>query len=152
MQKNLRLLVAITLTLGVSACATAPNPEKVCTTDWIETRANKAVSRIEGRTHASMKSLKSAAKSWSRGKTPGPFQMLALSRSLKGLEKELTSGRGIKDLKILANTCDDPKIVSKAMGGFLRNQGLPENIINFVENMEQYKSLLRLPTVSAENQ
>jgi len=38
MQKNLRLLVAITLTLGVSACATAPNPEKVCTTDWIETR------------------------------------------------------------------------------------------------------------------
>jgi len=78
--------------------------------------------------------------------------MLALSRSLKGLEKELTSGRGIKDLKILANTCDDPKIVSKAMGGFLRNQGLPENIINFVENMEQYKSLLRLPTVSAENQ
>jgi len=69
--------------------------------------------------------------------------MLMLSNSLKGLEKELKNGQGIRDLKILAATCDDPKIISDAMGGFLRKQGLPDNIINFIEGMGLYQELIK---------
>jgi hypothetical protein len=129
-------------TVSALGCASAPDPAKVCTSEWIGTRADKAVSRIERKAGKSLRSLKKASESWSRGKTPNPFQMLMLSSSLKSLEKELTNGRGIKDLKTLSATCDDPKIISDAMGGFLRKQGLPDNIINFIEKMSLYQRLI----------
>ena len=86
--------------------------------------------------------LTKAAESWSRGKKPGLFQMLALQNSFKGLEKELKTGRGMKDLKTLASTCNDPEIISDAMGGFLRERNLPPQMINFIESSEQYKRLI----------
>ena len=76
--------------------------------------------------------------------------MLMLSNSLKGLEKELKNGQGIRDLKTLSATCNDPKIISDAMGGFLRRQGLPDNIINFIEGMGLYQELIK-PDVTAVN-
>ncbi len=138
------LSAALMTTFAFSAmgCATAPDPAKVCTSEWIGARADKAVSRIERKGGKSLRSLKKAGESWSRGKTPNPFQILMLSSSFKSLEKELTNGRGIKDLKTLAATCDDPKIISDAMGGFLRKQGLPDNIINFIEKMDLYQRLI----------
>jgi len=136
------LILAVSL-LGLSACATTPNPEQICTSDWIGQRADKAISRIESRTQTSMKTLKNAAQSWAKGRKPGPFQLLALSNSMKNLEKELISGRGMKDLKTLASTCNDPKIISGALSGFMRDQGLPENLIGFIENAEQYKNLIK---------
>jgi len=145
--KHLTTLLFIALiSISVTGCATAPDPAKVCTSEWISKRSNKAISRIESKAGRSLKSLQKAGKSWAKGKTPNPFQMLMLSNSLKGLEKELKSGRGIKDLKILSSTCDDPKIISDAMGGFLRKQGLPDNIINFIEGMGIYQELIKPDT------
>jgi len=131
------------LSLSLAGCATAPDPAKVCTAEWIGERSDKAISRIESKAGRSLKSLQKAGESWAKGKTPNPFQMLALSSSLKGLEKELKNGRGIKDLKTLSATCDDPKIISDAMGGFLRKQGLPDNIINFIEGMGLYQEIIK---------
>lgn len=135
------LLVTFTA-LSLSACVTAPDPAKVCTSEWIGERSDKAISRIESKAGRSINSLQKAGKSWAKGKTPNPFQMLMLSNSLKSLEKELKNGRGIKDLKTLSATCNDPQIVSDAMGGFLRKQGLPDNIINFIEGMGLYQNLI----------
>lgn len=135
------LLVTFTA-LSLSACATAPDPAKVCTSEWIGERSDKAISRIESKAGRSINSLQKAGKSWAKGKTPNHFQMLMLSNSLKSLEKELKNGRGIKDLKTLSATCNDPQIVSDAMGGFLRKQGLPDNIINFIEGMGLYQNLI----------
>jgi len=139
-------IIALTVfsisTIALSSCATTPDPAKVCTSDWIQTRADKSLDRIENKAGRSIKSLKKASDSWAKGKKPNPFQMLALSSSLKSLEKELTTGRGIKDLKTLASTCDDLKIISDAMGGFLRKQGLSENIINFIERMDLYQRII----------
>ena len=131
------------VSLSVSGCATAPDPAKVCTSEWIGKRSDRAISRIESKASRSLNSLQKAGESWAKGKKPNPFQMLMLSNSLKGLEKELKNGQGIRDLKILAATCDDPKIISDAMGGFLRKQGLPDNIINFIEGMGLYQDLIK---------
>lgn len=142
--KHLIALVSLAiLSTSIAGCATAPDPAKVCTSEWIGKRSDKAISRIESKAGRSLKSLQKAGKSWSKGKTPNPFQMLMLSRSLKGLEKELKNGQGIKDLKTLSATCDDPKIISDAMGGFLRKQGLPDNIIAFIEGMGIYQDLIK---------
>lgn len=137
------LLATAAVTLFVTGCATAPDPAKVCTSEWIGERSDKAISRIESKAGRSLKSLQKAGESWAKGKKPNPFQMLMLSNSLKSLEKELKNGRGIKDLKTLSATCNDPKIISDAMGGFLRKQGLPDNIINFIEGMGLYQEIIK---------
>lgn len=143
MKHLIALLSALVLSSLLTGCATAPDPAKVCTAEWIGKRSDKAISRIERKAGRSLKSLQKAGESWSRGKTPNPFQMLMLSNSLKGLEKELKNGQGIRDLRTLSATCDDPKIISDAMGGFLRKQGLPDNIINFIEGMGIYQELIK---------
>lgn len=142
MKHVITLLSCAILLPTLAACATAPDPAKICTAEWIGERSDKAISRIESKAGRSLKSLRKAGESWSKGKTPNPFQLLMLSNSLKSLEKELKNGRGIRDLKTLSATCNDPKIVSDAMGDFLRKQGLPENVINFVEGMGVYQELI----------
>lgn len=146
MKKTLTLSTFVLTTILAVGCATTPNPEKVCTSEWIGKRADKAVGRIESRTQSSMKTLSKAAESWSQGKQPGLFQMMALNNALKSLEKELKSGTGIRDLKMLSKTCNDPTLVTKAMNGFMRNQGLPTNLIEFIEGLDVYQDLLRQDT------
>ncbi len=146
MRYAIQVLRLVLVSCVISACATTPNPEKICTSEWIEKRADKAISRIESRTQSSMKTLSRAAESWKRGKQPGPFQMLALSSSLKSLESELKSGTGIRDLKTLSKTCNDPALVRKAMNGFMQKQGLPADLVSFIENLQVYQDLLRPDT------
>ena len=142
MKHLIPLLSFAILSTALAGCATAPDPAKICTSEWISKRSDKAISRIESKAGRSLNSLQKAGKSWSKGKTPNPFQMLMLSRSLNSLEKELKNGQGIRDLKTLSATCNDPKIISDAMGGFLRKQGLPDNVVNFIEGMGIYQELI----------
>ena len=150
MKLHTSLIATALISISLAGCATAPDPAKVCTSEWIGKRSDKAINRIESKAGRSLKSLRKAGESWAKGKTPNPFQMLMLSSSLKSLEKELKNGRGIKDLKTLSATCNNPKIISDAMGGFLRKQGLPDNIINFIEGMGLYQELIK-PDVTAVN-
>ena len=136
-------LIFACLTLALTGCATAPDPAKVCTSEWIGERSDKAISRIQSKASRSLKSLRKAGESWSKGNKPNFIQMALLSRSLKGLENELKNGRGMRDLKTVAATCNDPKIISDAMGSFMRKQGLPDNIINFIEGMGLYQELIK---------
>ncbi len=136
------LLITVFLSATITGCATAPDPAKVCTSEWIGERSDKAISRIEKKAARSIKPLKKAGEKWAQGKKPNIVQQALLFRSLKGLEKELKNGQGIRDLKTLSATCNDPKIISDAMGGFLRKQGLPDNIINFIEGMGLYQDLI----------
>jgi len=46
------------------------------------------------------------------------------------------------DLKTVASTCNDPKIISDTMGKLLRKQDLPPNLIDFIENFEPYQRLI----------
>lgn len=125
-----------------TGCASTPNPAKVCTTDWIAPRVNKAVDRIETKAGRSLRALKGPAKAWSQGKTPNPFQLLTLQSSLKKLERELTDGRGIKDLRTVARTCDDPVIVTDALRGMWKDNGFPDALVDFVERSGIYEKVL----------
>jgi len=69
------IALAATTCLMLSACATTPDPAKICTSEWIGARSDKAISRIETRSASSLKALKKASASWAQGKTPGPFQL-----------------------------------------------------------------------------
>ena len=134
--------LSLIISVSISGCATAPNPEEICTSEWIGERSAKAIGKIESKAGRSISALTKAAESWSKGKTPGLFQMLALQNAFKGLEKELTTGVGMKDLRTLAKTCNNPEIISDAMGNLLRKQNLPDNLINYIENFEPYQRLI----------
>jgi len=58
------------------------------------------------------------------------------------MEKELTRGQGIKDLKTVAKTCNDPTIVSDSMRDLLERQGVSEKLITQIESMPIYESLI----------
>lgn len=126
----------------LAGCASTPDPAKICTTDWIAPRADKAVMRIEKRAKTSIKTLQAASESWAEGKTPGPIQIFALSRAFKNLESELTEGQGIRDLKTVARTCNDPDIISDSLRGLLERQGVSNNFIVQIEASPIYQSLL----------
>lgn len=146
----LRTLTVTSLAIaGLSACATTANPEKVCTAEWIGKRSDKAVSRIERKAKPALRKLSKAADSWARGDKPNGFQLMSLNSSVKSLTKELESGQAMKDLKTLSRTCNDPKIVTKAMTNLMRDNGLSEQMINFVENLPRYKDLIEKELTSS---
>ena len=130
----------------LGACASTPDPAEVCTTEWISARSDKAVDSIQDRASSSMKALNKASKTLAKGKTPGVFQQLALLSALNGMKKELTRGQGIKDLKTISKTCNDPTIVKDAMHGLMAKNGMSESFITKVENNPIYQGLISTVT------
>ena len=128
--------------LSLAACASTPDPAKVCTSEWIGERSDKAIGKIRSKSASSLKALKKASESWVRGKEPSLFTMIALNNATKSLRNELTDGQGIKDLRTLSKTCNDPELISDAMGKFMREQGLSERMIGFIENLDIYQKAI----------
>ena len=139
-------LVAFPFILSTSfltGCATAPDPAKVCTTEWIIPRTKSAVDDITKSSSSAMKSLRRLGETYAAGKTPGPLQLLSLVNSMKSLERQVKNGRGIRDLKTLAATCNDPKLLTGTLTKFMSDQGLPDNMINFLQQTPIYQNLLQ---------
>lgn len=116
----------------LSACSTTPDPAEVCTAAWVEPRADRAVERIETRLDKTMRAFRSVGESWMNGRTPGPIQMFRLSNAAKDLERELTDGRGVRDLRLLASTCNDPNLIREQVYTLLDREGLPAPLIDFL--------------------
>ena len=139
-------LVALPFILSTSfltGCATAPDPAKVCTTEWIIPRTKSAVDDITKSSSSAMKSLQRVGATYAAGKTPGPLQLLSLVNSMKSLERQVKNGRGIRDLKTLAATCNDPELLTGTLTKFMSDQGLPDNMINFIQETPVYQNLLQ---------
>ena len=143
MRPVLSLLAPLIALVPLAGCSTAPDPLEVCSAGWIAPRAERAILRIESETSEVIDSLLSVGKAYARGDTPGPLRMLALSRDLSSLKRELTRGRGIRDLRTLASTCDDPLILASAMDRYLDRQGLPSGLRDFIAGSSIWDELTR---------
>jgi len=126
----------------LGACASTPDPAEVCTTEWISARSDKAISSIQDRAQSSMKVLKKVSSKLTEGKKPNLLQQAQLFGAYTGMKKELTRGQGIKDLKTIAQTCNDPNIVKDAMSGLLKRSGMTDSFINTVESNPIYQSII----------
>lgn len=135
-------LMTLASPLFFSACTTTPDPAEVCTAEWIQPRTARAIKDIEKSSSSAIKSLKKVGETYAAGKTPGPLQLFVLANSMKSLERQAKNGRGMRDLKTLAKTCNDPSLLTDSLTGFMRDQGLPENMINFVTQSSAYQSLI----------
>lgn len=129
-------------TLLFTACASTPDPAKICTAEWITPRVNRHMQDFEKDTRKIFANLEKTAHSYSKNGKVGPLQMFSMMNSLNALAKKVEHGRAMKDMRTLANTCDDPKLIKTAMTNFLRRKGLDEKFIQFLNNLEQYRKLL----------
>lgn len=133
MNSHIRNASFVFAVLCLTGCASTPDPAVVCTAEWIEPRAERAVKRIETRAGKALDALKDAGNSWLSGDSPGPLQLYRLSNAVDDLENELRNGRGIRDLRTLASTCDDPELIRSRFMDLLDRQNIPTSITKFLE-------------------
>lgn len=138
----MRALILFPLLL-LASCTTLL-PVEICSAEWIAPRIDRAVDAVEKDTSRLMRNVKSVGESYARGKTPGPLTLFSLSRSLDALTRELTDGRGVRDLRTLAGTCDDPRLVSDGLTTWLDRQGLPDGLRTFIDDFEIIDRVSRL--------
>lgn len=119
--------------IALSGCSTTPDPAVVCTEAWIEPRVDLAMDRIETRLDKALRAFRTVGESWMKGGNPGPIQMFRLSNAAKDLENELIDGRGVRDLRLLASTCDDPDLVREQVYSLLDREGLPAPLKDFLD-------------------
>jgi hypothetical protein len=126
-----RFVILLSLAAGIclSGCATTPDPAKVCTSEWIAPRADQALERIEKRTDASFRAVRKAAAAYVSGDTPGPLTLLSLRNALGDLEDELRDGRGARDLRMLATTCNDPEFIRETLTEWLDDKNIPSQVM-----------------------
>ena len=135
-------MVAVAFLLA--GCASTPDPAKVCTAEWIQPRADRAVERIEKKTAKTFRAVRKAGASYVEGKEPGPLTLLSLRRSLNDLQDELTDGQGIRDLRTIARTCDDPDFIRGKLDELLERQQVPAGVMSFMERFGILDSLVRM--------
>lgn len=120
-------------TAFLTACASTPTPEEICTAEWITPRVDRAVNRIETRLDKTLDTLANAGESWLRGQSPGPLQLLRLSNAAKEFEREIKQGQGIRDLRLIARTCNDPELIRTQIYTLLDRQGVSDQMTDFLE-------------------
>ena len=86
--------------------------------------------------------LRKTGESLKDGRQPGPLQMFSLMNAVSKLGRKFENGRAMKDMRTLAATCDDPELIKNAMTDFMREQGIDEKFIGFINSLDAYKTML----------
>ena len=126
--------------LSLGACATTPDPAKVCTAEWIKPRAAKAVKELRKETGRTLKSLKRSAAKLDNGGSLSAYQAMRMMSSMQTLVKRLQNGRGVKDLRTLSATCDDPAIVRDGVVGYMEDAGAPQSLLKLLRDVDFSKA------------
>ncbi len=137
----LSLLLAAPL---LTACASTPDPAKVCTAEWIAPRAERAADRLEDKTAKAFRALRKVGAQWVSGDKPGTLSLLSLRGAVRDLEDELKDGRGVRDLRTLAQTCNDPELVRTEVTKVLERQEIPAPVLNFLRGSSLLDRLIEL--------
>ncbi|MEE9272545.1 MAG: hypothetical protein V3U57_04680 [Robiginitomaculum sp.] len=143
MAKQIFIASAAMVLLTLSACASIPTPEKICSAEWITLRADHAMKDFKRDTKSIFKRLKKAGNSYMDNGRIGPLQMIFLMSSINKLADKFEHGRSMRDIRTLASTCNDPTLIKNAMTEFMREQGLNARFINFVNDLDVYKEMIK---------
>jgi len=132
------LTAGLCVSLGLAGCATTPDPAKVCTAEWISPRVGKAVKEIRSDTGSLLKTINRSAKSMEDGKMSAWSTFRMISAGEKYI-KRLKGSRGLKDLRMLSETCDDPQIIRDGFTTYLESVDAPPMLIDMVRNSKEFQ-------------
>ena len=65
--------------------------------------------------------------------------MASMLNTAQGMVTKVERSRGLKDLRILSETCDDPAIMKDAFTGFLDDMGVTDQLRAMFEQMQALK-------------
>ena len=125
-----------------SGCAKRYDPEEVCTGKWIKPRVDQAMADFREKSKTAFDLLKGVSDDVRKTGDLGKFQMVTALVSLASLVTDFKDSSAIRDLRILSKTCDDPKLVTRAFSGYLREQGAPEAIVDLLEQVDAFQKLI----------
>lgn len=140
---NTNAIVGLAM-LGIfaSACATQPTPQEICSKEWIAPRVDRAMYDFKRDTGKTLKTLKKAGNTLSKNGELSTYQMFKVASAVTKLGDRMKNGHAIKDLRTLAQTCNDPELIKTAMNDFLHEQGVSERFIAFLNDLDKYTKLL----------
>lgn len=124
-------------TLMLSACATTYDPAEVCTAEWIAPRVDLAVTQLERDTNRLIKTFKSAARSMEDGKISA-WKTYRMISSVQKYADRVENSRGMKDLRILSDTCDDPQIIRNGFADYLESVQAPSFLVMMLRDMDDF--------------
>lgn len=131
------VIAAILSGAGLTAgCATTPDPAVICTAEWIKPRTARAVKELRRDTGRTIKSLKKNAAKLEKGGKLAPFRAASMINSVQKLATKIERGRGVRDLKTLAATCNDPSIVRDGVVGYMQDVEAPKVLLDMIRAID----------------
>lgn len=142
MKRSIPLVLLVLMVLLLGACAKRYDPEEVCTGKWIKPRVDQAMSDFQDKAKSALGLLRGVSSHVAQDGQLGKLDMITAMISLASLVTEFKNSDAIHDLRILSKTCDDPKLVSKAFSGYLKEQGAPQSVIDLLDQVDAFQKLI----------
>ena len=128
---NIRTVAASLILIGVTACATTPEP---CTPEWVEWKSEKVLKRFAVANYRAVNRLKDFSENLEADDI-GPltaFQIPAMIEDFKELASEFEK-RVLPELNAAIEQCGEPRRLIPAFTAFLRDEGVGEDVLEWVE-------------------
>lgn len=126
-----RLTIMLASLAALSACTTVPEP---CTADWVEYKTEKVLKRFAVGHYGEVRRLKSFSNKLEGGNI-GPLTALKIPgmiEDFKGLATDFERV-AMPELNAAIDQCGDPQTLIPAFTGFLRQEGVGEEVLEWVE-------------------
>lgn len=128
----LRLTVAFASLVTLSACATMePEP---CTSEWVEWKTERVLTSFARSNYSEIRRLQKFSETLEDGNV-GPLTALKIPAMLEDF-KELANSfesRVLPELNSAVAQCATPQAFIPAFTGFLRKEGVGEDVLEWVE-------------------
>lgn len=129
MLKHLAATVLLSVSL-ISACAT-PEPE-ACTTEWVDWKKDRLVRQFAVQNRGLISDLRKLSNG---GQSIGPLQAISLLSKVDDFEKFFDSFQSvlIPEIQSAVKQCAVPDQFIPVFTGFLRDEGISEEAIEWIE-------------------
>lgn len=124
------VIAALTL-IAATACTTVPDP---CTPEWVEYKTEKVLKNFALANYGEVRRLKNFADTLEDGKM-GPLTALKIPGMIEDF-KELAISferKALPEINAAVELCGDPQTLIPAFTGFLRKEGVGEDVLEWVE-------------------
>ena len=128
----MKLTIAFASLAALGACASMePEP---CTTEWVEWKTEKVLTNFARSNYSEINRLRKFSRTLEGGDI-GPLTALKIPGMIEDF-KELAEGferKVLPELNSAIDQCGDPQKLIPAFTGFLRKEGVGEDVLEWVE-------------------